>query len=139
MEGRTGRIGNVGVASSFYNERDADIAEVLVKTLLETKQAIPDFLQHHIPTGFTPDGEGDAAELKFDDSSDNGDGEAGGDGGDGAQLEGGTTWGDAPAADPVHTTSAGAASFEDPEDPWGVSASSATPAAPAAENSHGGW
>ncbi|CAG8978345.1 hypothetical protein HYALB_00005931 [Hymenoscyphus albidus] len=60
--GRTGRIGNPGMATSFYNERDADIAEVLVKTLLETRQIVPDFLEEHIPEGY----DGDVTKLKFE-------------------------------------------------------------------------
>ncbi|CAN8100648.1 unnamed protein product [Discula destructiva] len=49
--GRTGRIGHRGLATSFFNERDEDLASVLVRTLLETGQEIPDFLAHHIPEG----------------------------------------------------------------------------------------
>jgi ATP-dependent RNA helicase DDX3X len=51
MIGRTGRIGNLGIATSFYNERDEDLAEELVKTLLETGQEVPDFLLEHVPEG----------------------------------------------------------------------------------------
>src|SRR5450432_1530936 len=58
--GRTGRIGNLGVATSFYNERDADLAEELTKTLMETNQEIPDFLEQ-----FKPD-LGEGAELRFE-------------------------------------------------------------------------
>ncbi|RFU33669.1 hypothetical protein B7463_g2714, partial [Scytalidium lignicola] len=88
--GRTGRIGNVGVASSFYNERDSDLAEVLVKTLLETKQAIPDFLEQYIPEGFTADGQGKTEELKFDDESDDEELE---DANNGANSGEGAAWG----------------------------------------------
>ncbi|TVY31493.1 ATP-dependent RNA helicase [Lachnellula subtilissima] len=63
--GRTGRIGNLGLATSFYNERDADLAEPLVKVLLETGQGIPDFLAEHIPEGFE-DGKGDVSKLVFE-------------------------------------------------------------------------
>ncbi|KAH8776950.1 P-loop containing nucleoside triphosphate hydrolase protein [Hyaloscypha finlandica] len=73
--GRTGRIGNLGLATSFYNERDSDIAETLVKTLLETHQVIPDFLEQYIPEGFTAEGTGDVEKLKFEADSDYGDGE----------------------------------------------------------------
>lgn len=52
--GRTGRIGHHGLATSFFNNRDEDIGEILVKTLLETNQPIPDFLSHHVPEGFIP-------------------------------------------------------------------------------------
>ena len=43
--GRTGRIGNHGVATSFYNDRNEDIAVPLVKLLMENEQAVPDFLE----------------------------------------------------------------------------------------------
>ncbi|TKA81621.1 hypothetical protein B0A49_01255 [Cryomyces minteri] len=47
--GRTARIGNAGLATSFYTERNEDIADNLVKLLMETGQEIPDFLQDRIP------------------------------------------------------------------------------------------
>ncbi|KAK2001220.1 DEAD/DEAH box helicase [Colletotrichum falcatum] len=49
--GRTGRMGQRGIATSFYTERDEPIASVLVRTLLETKQEIPSFLEPYKPTG----------------------------------------------------------------------------------------
>ncbi|RAL68283.1 hypothetical protein DID88_007014 [Monilinia fructigena] len=53
--GRTGRIGNMGLASSFYNTRNEDIAEALA----------------YLPEGFTMDGQtGDIDTLQFDDDSD---------------------------------------------------------------------
>lgn len=58
--GRTARIGNEGIATSFYNERNEDIAYDLVKILMESKQTIPDFLEPYRP-------END--ELDFDDNS----------------------------------------------------------------------
>ncbi|KAL9103128.1 MAG: hypothetical protein Q9163_001808 [Psora crenata] len=68
--GRTGRIGNVGLATSFYNERDEDIAVELVKTLVEMNQEVPDFLEAYKP------GEGET--LTFDDDTDD-EGEGAGD------------------------------------------------------------
>ena len=65
----------MGLATSFYNERDSDIAETLVKTLLETHQVIPDFLEQYIPEGFTAEGTGDVEKLKFEADSDYGDGD----------------------------------------------------------------
>ncbi|KAM5476917.1 putative RNA helicase [Microsporum audouinii] len=65
--GRTARIGNPGLATSFYNDKNSDIASDLVKILIESKQVIPDFLQGETP----PDGV-----LNFDDDTD----EEGGDG-----------------------------------------------------------
>lgn len=62
--GRTGRIGHRGLASSFYTDRDELIASVLTRTLLETNQTIPDFLEPYVP-------EGDArTNLKFEADSD---------------------------------------------------------------------
>ena len=42
--GRTGRIGNRGQATSFYDDRNEDIREDLVKTLIECDHTVPDFL-----------------------------------------------------------------------------------------------
>ncbi|CAI7566357.1 unnamed protein product [Penicillium crustosum] len=59
--GRTARIGNEGIATSFFNERDEDLAPDLVKILIECKQEVPEFLEAYRP-------EGDV--LEFDDDSD---------------------------------------------------------------------
>lgn len=68
--GRTARIGNVGLATSFYNERNEDLAPALVRTLLETNQAVPEFLDAYKPE--------DVTKLDFDDDTDNeGENEAG--------------------------------------------------------------
>lgn len=61
--GRTARIGNVGLATSFYNERNEDIAAALVRTLLETDQTVPDFLDPYKPE--------DETKLEWDDDTDN--------------------------------------------------------------------
>ena len=82
--GRTARIGNVGKATAFYNDRNEDIAEALVKVLIESKQPIPDFLE-----GFKPD---DAENLQFDDDTDNEGDDQGQDGGAGGG--GGAAWRD---------------------------------------------
>ncbi|KAL8922796.1 MAG: hypothetical protein Q9208_004921 [Pyrenodesmia sp. 3 TL-2023] len=88
--GRTARIGNVGLSTSFYNEKNESIAEDLVRLLMETKQEIPDFLE-----AFKPE-EGD---LNFhDDSGEEEDAAAGaadgGDGGWGAETKAdGDGWG----------------------------------------------
>lgn len=86
--GRTARIGNVGLATSFYNtEKNVDIAEDLVKLLLETKQIIPDFLEEFIPA--------DISNLDFGDDTDN-EGEEGEDNKDATAKEdkakGKVTW-----------------------------------------------
>jgi ATP-dependent RNA helicase DDX3X len=62
--GRTGRIGHRGLASSFYTERDEPIASVLTRTLLETNQEIPDFLESYQPEGEARN------KLKFEADSD---------------------------------------------------------------------
>ncbi len=101
--GRTGRIGHRGLASSFYNDRDEPIASVLTRTLLETDQEIPDFLQSYVPEGAS------ATNLKFEADSDfeedvGAGGDAGGDiggtwrsgdadAGNAGNDAGGDTWG----------------------------------------------
>ena len=80
--GRTARIGNIGIATSFYNDRNEDIAEGLTKLLIETRQIVPDFLESYKPEN--------EEELKFnDDTDDEGD----------ETADGGASGGDAPAAD----------------------------------------
>ncbi|KAF2452436.1 DEAD/DEAH box RNA helicase [Lineolata rhizophorae] len=59
--GRTARIGNEGLATSFYNDKNEDIADKLVKILVENDKPVPDFLQQYTPQ------EGD--KLDFDDES----------------------------------------------------------------------
>lgn len=89
--GRTARIGNVGLSTSFYNEKNESIAEDLVRLLMETKQEIPDFLE-----AFKPD---EGEDLNFhDDSGEEEDAAAGaadgGDGGWGAEAKAdGDGWG----------------------------------------------
>ena len=93
---------------------------MLVKTLLETNQAIPDFLQEHIPEGFVP-GEGNVEELKFEMDSDEEE-EGGNDGGDNGDAGGGA-WGatsDEPKADAWGQTAGGA---EASGGGWGATAS----------------
>lgn len=43
--GRTGRMGNLGVATSFYNEKNRSISSDLIGLLVETKQDVPSFLE----------------------------------------------------------------------------------------------
>lgn len=48
--GRTGRIGHKGMATSLYDpDRDSEIADDLVKLLMETDQPIPDCLEEYKP------------------------------------------------------------------------------------------
>ena len=63
--GRTGRIGHRGVATSLFDpSHDEGIASVLTRTLLETKQEIPEFLQMYIPQS------GACNDLRFETESD---------------------------------------------------------------------
>lgn len=67
MIGRTARIGNEGLATSFYNDdRDSGLAADLVKLLMESNQAVPDFLESFRPSEAT---------LSFDDDSTDGEDE----------------------------------------------------------------
>lgn len=43
--GRTGRMGNLGVATSFFNDKNRTICGDLVELLVETKQEVPNFLE----------------------------------------------------------------------------------------------
>lgn len=43
--GRTGRMGNLGVATSFFNDKNRSICPDLVELLIETKQEVPNFLE----------------------------------------------------------------------------------------------
>ncbi|KAK6069706.1 ATP-dependent RNA helicase DED1-like protein 2 [Seiridium cupressi] len=116
--GRTARAGLKGKAISFYTEKDEPIAEVLTKTLLETNQEIPEFLQQYVPEGE------DAKNLKFEpgsDEEDEGVDDAAGAGG--WAVDGGSGGGD----------SAGG---------WGNSGDSNTataPTAPTGGDDAGGW
>lgn len=42
--GRTGRVGNLGLATSFFNEKNRNMAVDLVELLTETNQDLPDWL-----------------------------------------------------------------------------------------------
>lgn len=79
---------------------------MLTRTLLETKQEIPDFLQPYVPQGEA------AANLKFETESDFDENEAGGVGGAG----GGDGWG--ASNDGIDANDVGVA----PGDGWGASA-----------------
>jgi ATP-dependent RNA helicase DDX3X len=51
--GRTGRIGNEGLATSFYNDRDSEIAPELIKLLIEAGQVVPKFMSEFIPAHYS--------------------------------------------------------------------------------------
>ncbi|KAK6330996.1 hypothetical protein TWF718_003190 [Orbilia javanica] len=100
--GRTARIGTMGLATTFWNDKDgAHLAESLTKTLIEMNQEVPSFLEPYRPS----EEEG----LKFDEESsdvEEGDaatgggegGETGGDWGSGGGDAGDATAGEAPAS-----------------------------------------
>lgn len=44
--GRTGRMGNLGVATSFFNDKNRNIAGDLLELLVEAKQIVPEFLEN---------------------------------------------------------------------------------------------
>ena len=46
--GRTARIGNRGQATSFFTEKDWDMAEDLIALLKENKHILPEFMEEHI-------------------------------------------------------------------------------------------
>ncbi|KAK7209759.1 hypothetical protein V2G26_016937 [Clonostachys chloroleuca] len=121
--GRTGRIGHRGLATSFYTEHDEPLASVLTRTLLETEQEIPDFLEQYVPDGYVKG----QANLKFEtesdfDPNDLGSNEFGG----GAESGGAGGWGgDADA-------NAGADAFGAAEPSGDGAAWGAEPAAPTA-------
>ena len=86
--GRTARIGNVGMATSFYNDKNEDIAEALTKLLTETNQVVPDFLESYKPEN--------EEKITFDDDTDDeGDDAAEGGAWGGAAKTNGETNGDA--------------------------------------------
>ncbi|KAI9662123.1 MAG: hypothetical protein M1831_002819 [Alyxoria varia] len=47
--GRTARIGNMGQATSFFNERNDDIAPDLAKVMLEASHLLPESLKQYAP------------------------------------------------------------------------------------------
>lgn len=49
--GRTARIGNQGLATSFFNDRDDELAQALVNVLVDCDCEVPGFLQQYVPEG----------------------------------------------------------------------------------------
>jgi len=43
--GRTGRMGNLGLATSFFNDKNKNLVRDLVEIIIETKQEMPTFLE----------------------------------------------------------------------------------------------
>jgi ATP-dependent RNA helicase DDX3X len=92
--GRTARIGNEGQATSFFNDRNDDIAGDLVKILIESKQEIPDFLEQFKPEDPTAINWHDNSDDESDDGGFGGGFDAGGGGFD-ADADAGGFNGDA--------------------------------------------
>lgn len=44
--GRTGRMGNLGVATSFFNDKNRNLTRDLMELLIETKQELPAWLEN---------------------------------------------------------------------------------------------
>ncbi|EHA97885.1 ATP-dependent RNA helicase DDX3Y [Heterocephalus glaber] len=44
--GRTGRVGNLGLATSFFNDRNTNITKDLLDLLVEAKQEVPSWLEN---------------------------------------------------------------------------------------------
>lgn len=44
--GRTGRMGNLGLATSFFNDKNRNLTRDLVELLIETKQELPTWLEN---------------------------------------------------------------------------------------------
>ncbi|KAF1810943.1 putative DEAD/DEAH box RNA helicase [Eremomyces bilateralis CBS 781.70] len=66
--GRTARMGNIGMATSFYNDNDEGLANDLVKILMENGQTVPEFLEQYKPedgnVNFDSDEEGSVDSYK---------------------------------------------------------------------------
>jgi len=99
--GRTGRAGNLGNASAYYNnEENRGIARDLVALLKETNQQIPSFLFN---VQFEPRGKSGGGAMRkgfggsnrsaYPSRSGNGSGGGGGGGGGGGSSSGGRSWG----------------------------------------------
>ena len=116
--GRTARIGNDGLATSFYNERNEEMAPMLVKIMMETNQPIPDFLDAFKPA--------EGEELDFEDKSDESDGEDGS----------GDAWGTAAAEPVVEPVAEPKAEPAKPAKPAKKAAPAPAPEAPKADD---GW
>ena len=46
--GRTARVGNAGLASTFFNSSSTGIARDVTKLLVECKQEVPEFLKRYV-------------------------------------------------------------------------------------------
>ena len=72
--GRTARIGYQGLATSFYDDRNEDLAQDLVNVLKECECEIPEFLQHLAPEDGKLLWEGDDTDSEDEDAAAEGSG-----------------------------------------------------------------
>ncbi|KAF9426733.1 hypothetical protein BGZ94_006100 [Podila epigama] len=91
--GRTARVGNLGMATSFFNSKNSIIAPQLAKILQECNQEIPDFLAGYVDESTTYETDDFVAEHELAEY-----------GGEGMELStesgnGGGEWGGHPATD----------------------------------------
>ena len=114
--GRTARIGNDGIATSFYNDRNEELGEDLVKILTEAKQPVPDFLEQYKPENPENIDFGDESEDEAEDGADGGD--AWGAPADTADDAWGSSTAPTPAADAWGPTDAADAAAEEEEQAW---------------------
>ncbi|KAF3903316.1 hypothetical protein AA313_de0201009 [Arthrobotrys entomopaga] len=100
--GRTARMGCMGLATTFWNDRDgAGLAEDLVKTLVEMNQEVPSFLEQYRPSEDSIKFVEEKDDGGDDEEGDDGMGEASGgdgggdawDGGAAAAAAGDSNWG----------------------------------------------
>lgn len=49
--GRTGRVGNLGIATSFFNDKNRNLARGLVELLEEVNQNVPSWLRAMVTDG----------------------------------------------------------------------------------------
>lgn len=96
--GRTGRLGHMGLATSFYNERNDELAPDLVKILMETDQEVPEFLEEFKPAegeATFEDGDSDVEDDPFGAPAADAGGDEGGDAAWGSGAAADTAGGDA--------------------------------------------
>ncbi|CAG5113770.1 Oidioi.mRNA.OKI2018_I69.chr2.g7860.t1.cds [Oikopleura dioica] len=56
--GRTGRVGNIGLATSFFNDKNSNIVRDLLELLIEAKQEVPEWLEKCAANNRRPGGRG---------------------------------------------------------------------------------
>lgn len=116
VSGRTGRIGHRGLATSFFTERDDPLASVLTRTLLETNQPIPEFLQHHVPEGEAKESLKFEADSDFEEYGEDAGGNAWGGSGNAGDGGSGDAWGGSAGDDAAPVADAWGGNTNAPDD-----------------------